>query len=350
MHLRGEHELDVPPLRLPELNAATEPEDLRETEAVRLFAERARDVKADFAITRDNMDVVIKICRRLDGLPLALELAAARIKVLTPAALLANLDRRLPMLTGGARDLPGRQQTLRATIAWSYQLLDPSLQRLFRRVTVFVGGCTLSAAAAVCLRDCETQEIVLDQLTALVNQSLLQPAESVNGEPRFRLLETIREFGLEQLTGEGEAEGLLRRHAEYFRTLAADAEAGLAGAQWEGWRRQLDAERENLRAALSWAAAWSEVDTALELVGPLWRWFRPDAIAEGRRWVQQALALQGSAARARAMTLHALGVLAMQQGDYRAAASAWKESVNIWRAVGDQPHLVDALSYLGSIY
>jgi tetratricopeptide (TPR) repeat protein len=172
----------------------------------------------------------------------------------------------------------------------------------------------------------------------------------VNGEPRFRLLETIREFGLEQLAAEGEADALLRRHAEYFRALAADAEVGLAGGEWEGWRRRLNTERENLRAALTWAVAWKETDIALGVAGPLWRWFRPDAIAEGRRWVQQALTLKGPPVSARAMALHALGVLAMQQGDYRGAASAWKESISIWRAVDDQPHLIDALSYLGSIY
>jgi predicted ATPase len=170
LHLRGEHQLDVSPLQLPRLDSALEPDDQREAEAVRLFEERAQAVKADFAITRDNVDVVIEICRRLDGLPLALELAAARVKVLPPAAVLAHLDRRLPLLTGGAHDLPARQQTLRETIAWSYQLLEPSEQRLFRRVTVLVGGCTFLAVAAVCFSDSETQEYVLDQLAALVDK------------------------------------------------------------------------------------------------------------------------------------------------------------------------------------
>jgi predicted ATPase len=350
LHIRGEHEVAVPPLGLPERQARPEPVALLGAEAVRLFQDRAQATKADFAVTTQNGEAVAEICRRLDGLPLAIELAAARSKVLPPAALLAHLQRRLPILTGGARDVPARQQTLRATIAWSYQLLGPSEQRLFRRLSIFVGGCTLPAVAAVCLGDGEAHPEVLDGVAALVDESLLQPVESVTTEPRFRLLETIREYGLEQLAASGDAEMVGRRHAAYFLSLAEDAEAGLASADWQAWRRRLDAERENLRAALGWAVAWGETDIALRLVGPLWRWFRPDAIAEGRRWVHQALALPGASGPLRAKALHALGVLAMQQGEYRVAAAAWKESIGVWRAAGDPTRLADALTYLGSIY
>jgi predicted ATPase/DNA-binding NarL/FixJ family response regulator len=349
LHLRGEYELNVPSLHLPSA-ASPDPQELLAAEAVRLFEVRARGVKSDFAVTPQNGEVVLEICRRLDALPLAIELAAARIKVLPPGVLLAHLQRRLPILTGGARDAPARHQTLRGTIAWSYDLLDRSQQRLFRRLTLFVGGCTLSAVSAVCLDDTETQATVLDGVAALVDQSLLQPMESASSEPRFRLLETIREYGLEQLAASSEAEASGRLHAEYFCSLAATAETGLAGSDWESWRRQLDTERENLRAALNWAVAWGESDIALGVVGPLWRWFRPDAIAEGRRWVQQALALQSSPGAARALALHALGVLATQQGEYRMAATAWKESISICRAIGDRPRLTDALTWLGSIY
>jgi DNA-binding CsgD family transcriptional regulator len=270
--------------------------------------------------------------------------------VLPPADLLAHLHRGLPILTGGARDLPARQQTLRDTIAWSYQLLEPPQQQLFRRLTVFVGGCTLPAVAAVCFDQNDAPLKVLDELAALIDKSLLQQVESVDTGPRYRLLETTREYGLDQLSASGEAETLRRQHAEYFEALAEDAEGGLAGADWRKWRRQLNAERENLRAALDWAVAWGETEVALRLVGSLWRWFRPDAIAEGRRWSQQALALPAAAAHSRAKALFALGVVAMQQGDYRFAAGAWKESVSIWRASGDVPRLVDTLTYLGSIY
>src|SRR5262249_25485508 len=162
---------------------------------------------------------------------------------------------------------------------------------------------------------------------------------SVNTEPRFRFLETIREYGIEQLAASGEVETMGRRHAEYFLELAEDAEGGLASAGWQASRRRLDAERENLRAALGWAVAWGETDVALGLVGPLWRWFRPDAIAEGRRWVRQALALSGAGGTLRAKALHTLAVLAMQQGEYRVAATAWKESIGVWRAIGDRPRL-----------
>ena len=290
-----------------------------------------------------------EICGRLDGLPLAIELAAARVKILPPAALLAHLQRRLPILTGGARDLPSRQQTLRETIAWSYQLLGRSQQQIFRRLTVFVGGCTLSSVAAVGLDDGDAPDEVLDMIAALVDQSLLNQVESANTEPRYRLLETIREFGLEQLA----ASGGWRRWQEtrqVFPCAGGGCRAGLAGANWRTWRRQLHTERENLRAALDWAVAWGETDLALRLVASLWRWFRPAAIADGRRWIEQALALPGGAVQVRAKALYAFGVVAMQQGDYRVAAGVWKESISIWRALGDLPRLADTLMYLASIY
>jgi predicted ATPase/DNA-binding CsgD family transcriptional regulator len=350
LHIRGEHEVSLPPLGLPESNASSAPAELLGTEAVRLFYERARAIRADFAITTDNAPAVADICRRLDGLPLAIELAAARIKILPPAALLDHLERRLPILTGGARDLPSRQQTLRETIAWSYQLLEHTQQQLFRRLTVFVGGCTLSSVAAVCLGDGYGTSELLDVVAALVDHSLLKQVDSTNTEPRYRLLETIREYGLEQLAASGEVETLARRHAEYFVALAEDAEAGLAGASWRTWRRELHVERANLRVALDWAVAWGEADIALRLIGSLWRWFRPDAIEEGRRWSEQALALPGGGVQPRAKALFGLGIVAMQQGNYRVAADAWKESISIWRALGDLPRLADTLMFLASIY
>jgi non-specific serine/threonine protein kinase len=217
-------------------------------------------------------------------------------------------------------------------------------------LTVFVGGCTFSAVASVCLEDGHTPDEVLDALTALVDQSLLQPVQSAGTEPRYRLLETIREYGLEQLAASGEVESLARRHADYFVALAEDAETGLAGADWRIWRRQLHVDRENLRAALEWAVAWGKTDIALRLIGSLWRWFRPDAIAEGRRWSEHALALPGGGVQPRAKALFGLGIVAMQQGDYRVAAGAWKESIGIWRALGDLPRLADTLMFLASIY
>jgi predicted ATPase len=349
LHIRGEYELEVPPLGLPESNASSVPAQLLETDAARLFYERARARRADFAITTDNAVPVAEICRRLDGLPLAIELAAARVSVLSPAALLAHLQRRLPILTGGARDLPSRQQTLRETIAWSYQLLGTSEQQLFRRLTVFVGGCTLASIAAVSADNGNAPDVLLDVLAALVDQSY-----SNRWRARTRSRVTAYSIRFANM-----AWSSLQQAANWRRWRSGTPSTSFIWRRmprqaWQvqtgAWRWQLNAERENLRAALDWAVAWGETDIALRLVGSLWQWFRPNAIAEGRRWIEQALALPGGAVQSRAKALYAFGVVAMQQGDYRAAATAWKDSISIWRALGDLPRLGDTLMYLAAIY
>src|SRR5262249_48207708 len=220
------------------------------------FIQRARAVNADFTVSNENAPAVAEICIRLDGLPLAIELAAARSKLLPPRAMLARLENRLALLRGGAQDLPVRHQTLRRAIAWSYDLLDASEQALFRRLAVFVGGCTLEAAEAVCttapsVRMGTPLEVeVLDGVASLVDKSLLQPEGEVNGEPRFRMLETIREYGIECLRTSEEVQAIQSAHADYYLTLVETAEPALAGSEQAMWLERLEMEHDNLRAAL----------------------------------------------------------------------------------------------------
>ena len=226
LHISGEREYPVPPLELPDLTQLPSLESLSQYAAVELFLQRAKAVKPDFRITNDTAPAVAEICYRLDGLPLAIELAAARIKLLPPRAMLARLEHRLEFLTGGARDLPARQQTLRNAIAWSYDLLDENEQQLFRRLSVFVGGCTIDAAEAVA-GDHPAQTSILDQLGSLLDKSLLQEVEGTNNEPRFVMLETLREFGLEQLEASGEQDTIRHRHASFFLALAEQSRSKL---------------------------------------------------------------------------------------------------------------------------
>jgi predicted ATPase/class 3 adenylate cyclase len=272
LQLRGEHEAPVPPLVLPDLSQPSTPEALPQYEAVRLFIERARDVKPDFAVTNANAPAVAAICHRLDGLPLALELAAARIRVLPPVAMLARLEQRLPLLTGGARDLPARQRTLRATIAWSHDLLGPNEQVLFRQLAIFVGGCTLEAAETVAsLHDREID--VLDGLELLVVHNLVRQEERA-GESWFRMLETIREFGLEQLAAKSETADVQRRHAAYYLALAEAADPGLKGPTPRSWIERVEAEFDNFQAAHAWAIANDATEMSIRLRTTMYRlWF-----------------------------------------------------------------------------
>jgi len=302
LRVYGEHEFPVPPLTLPDPQRLPPPERLTQYEAVRLFIERALAVKPDFAVTNDNAPAVAEICRRLDGLPLALELAAARIRLLPPQAMLARLERRLPLLTGGARDLPARQQTLRNAIAWGYDLLGPGEQTLFRRLAVFVGGCTLEAAEAVGGGAVE----VLDGIESLVGKSLLRQEEGVGGEPWFAMLETIREFALERLEESGEAEAIRRQHAAHYLELAEQAESALKGSQQMAWLEQLEREHDNLRAALRRSVERGEAEYGLRLGGALGRfWWMHGYLIEGRAWLTALLALPGasSSTAARALAL-----------------------------------------------
>jgi predicted ATPase/class 3 adenylate cyclase len=326
----GEHEYAVRPLELPDPGHLPPLEELRHYEAIRLFTERARAVNTRFSLTEENAPAVAEICVRLDGLPLAIELAAARIKLLSPQAICSRLGKPLRFLTGGARDLPERQRTLRGAIAWSYTLLDKSEQALFTRLSVFSGGCALEAVEAV--RDAEGDLFidVLEGLSSLVDKSLLRHQEGVEEEPRFVMLETIREYARERLEVSGNAEEIRRMHAEYFLALAERGESKLREPEEATWLERLDEEHDNMRAALSWTLQSEEVELGLRLAGALWQfWDMRGYYGEGRRWLEEALAKDGRASGARAKALEGVGWLADLQGDIDRAVAAAEEGLRL---------------------
>lgn len=348
LRLRCEHEYPVPPLAVPDLNQTT-PELLGQSPSVDLFIQRARSVRPDFALTQENARSVAEICSRLDGLPLAIELAAARIKALTPQAIKQRLDRCLQLLTGGARDLPARQQTIRNTITWSYDLLEESEKTLFRRLAVFVGGCTLGAAEYVCSHDGEPDFDVLDGVTSLVDKCLLRQREQCDGEPRFTMIETIKEFGLEQLESSGEAETIRRRHAGFFLDLVENAEPELTGANQKMWLDRLELEHDNLRAVLRQATENRDSGTGIALAGALWRfWLMRSHLSEGREWLAGLLAMtEGGQTTARAKALIGAATLAQNQSDYDLARRLFEEALKIYRGLEDRSGVAASLTNLG---
>ena len=347
LRLRAEREYPVPPLALPPVSEAS-PEELLRYEAVRLFVERAQAVRPGFTLTAETRPVVAEICRRLDGLPLAIELAAARVRILPPAMLLARLEKRLPLLTGGPRDAPARQRTLRNTIAWSHDLLASEDQILFRRLAVFAGGAALEAAEAVA--NPERALNVFGGLDRLVEQSLLRSGAGPNDEPRFTMLETIREYGLERLEQSGEAEATRRAHAGFFVALAEEAEPLLTGPEQGKWLERLEAEHDNLRAALGWTLA-HDAQTALRLAGSLsWFWRYHAHITEGRSWLERAVAASpDGTTRERVKALHGAGVLARQQSDNEQAAMLLEKALALAREIGDERGVADGLASLGNL-
>ena len=346
LRLRAEREYPVPPLGLPQRQPLPPLGQLPEYEAVQLFIERAQAVKPDFALTEDNAPAVVEICWRLDGLPLAIELAAARVRMLPPRAILARLERRrLPFLTGGARDAPHRQQALRDTIAWSHDLLQPEEQILFRRLAVFVGGFTLGAAEAVTNPDGALD--VLGGLERLTEHSLLRQDDGTGGEPRLTMLETVREYGLERLAASGEEDSVRERQADHFATLGDDIERAF-------WSRPvpllaaLEAEADNLRVALAWAEEHANAETGLRLVlafgVPALQRGMP---AEGRDWLRRMQGLGAGTPLLQARALTALGWFALFQGDSAAALDAAARAVET--AAGESWVLANALNLLGSV-
>ncbi len=353
LHLQAEQEFTVPPLALPNLNHLPEHEVLSDYAAVSLFVRRAQAIQPAFHVTAANARTIAEICVCLDGLPLAIELAAARIKLLPPQALLSRLTQRLQVLTSGIRTLPERQQTLRNTLRWSYDLLDPEEQRLFRRLSVFVGGWSLEAVDAVVHADHEASSgpvSVLDGVASLLDKSLLLQVKQEGNEPRLIMLETVREYGLECLRESGEAEVSQRAHALYYLRLAEQAEPYLKGAQQIEWLEQLEMEQENLRAALGWLLEQKEADLAVRLGGAMWWfWYVRGYWSEGRRWLEAALALpqmEGQTA-ARAKALRGAGTLALYQWDYAVAPVLLEESAALYRESGDKRGLAGSLGELG---
>jgi predicted ATPase/transcriptional regulator with XRE-family HTH domain len=365
LHLRGEHEYVVAPLGLPPAASLSDltrnPEGLLEYPAAALFVERARAVHPDFALTATSAPVVAEICARLDGLPLAIELAAVRVKYLPPPALLARLEHSLRFLVGGARDLAERQQAMRSTIAWSEGLLSAEERTLFRRLAVFAGGCTLEAAEAVCAAPEGAEPLGIDVLVglgALVDHSLLLPREE-GGEPRFSMLHVIREYALGQLDASGEAAALLWAHARWVVALAEHAEPELTGPKVGTWLARLEREHDNLRAALDWARESGEPATGLRVVAAVWRfWEARGHLGEGRAWVETVLAsgprpANGAASDdsgdLRARVLLAGGRLAAWQMDYAAAEGWLEQATTLGRATGNLRTTAFALNALGVI-
>ncbi|MGE0545042.1 MAG: tetratricopeptide repeat protein [Dehalococcoidia bacterium] len=349
LRLSGEHEFPVPPLQLPDPKRLPDLEALSQYEAVTLFIQRAQAARPDFQVTNASAPAVAELCARLDGLPLAIELAAARVKLLSPQALLARLGRRLTLLTGGGRDLPARQQTLRGTIAWSYNLLEPDECVLFARLAVFAGGCSLDAAEAVCDIDQDLSLAVLDGLAVLVDQSLVRQAEGPEGEPRFAMLETIREYAAERLDVSGDTEAVRRRHAEYFMALAEQAASELVGPRQAAWLDRLEREHDNLRAALGWALERDQGELGLRLAAALWRfWELRGHLTEGQEWLERTLAHRPEApTSARAKALNGAGNLAHKRGEFERAEAWYEEALSLWRELGDRRNVAVALHNLG---
>jgi predicted ATPase/class 3 adenylate cyclase len=329
--LYGEHEYAVPPLSVPDVKHLPDLKTLSQYEAVRLFIERAKSAKADFEVTDESAPAVAEICVRLDGLPLAIELAAARIKMLPPKAMLQRLSSRLKLLTGGARDLPERQRTLRGTIEWSFALLEQGEQLLFGRLAVFSGGRTLEAMEAICDAEGDLPVDAFEGVSSLLDKSLLRQEEGPGGEPRFVMLETVHEFAREKLEQSTEAEQIKRAHAQYFLTLAEEAFPELRGPDQLEWLERLEAEHDNMRAALSWASERKEVELALKLGRALSGfWSVRGYYSEGRRLLAEALAMDRRVSpEVQAMALAGAGVLALEQGDLDRAKEACEEGLEL---------------------
>jgi predicted ATPase len=359
LRLRAEHLYPTQPLSLPNLRALPPPERLLRYAAIALFVERAQAVRPDFALTRENAPVVAELCTRLDGLPLAIELAAARARGLPTETLLAWMGRRLALLTDGARDHPVRLQTMRDAIAWSYNLLTREQQARFRRLAVFAGGFSPEAAAAVVDPGArpahDAHNAALDELTlalvSLVDKNLLRRVDH-GCEARFELLETIREFGLEQLVASGEYEGARQAHADYYRALAERASDALSGADQVVWFDRLEIEHDNLRAALDWAAEREDAALSLRISSALWRfWLVRGYLVEGRTQLERALALPASerSTTARASALARAGDLARRCGDLDAAGERFEESLAICQEVGNRQEEAWVHTELGTL-
>ena len=356
LRLSAEQQCPVSPLPLDE---TAFPE---RSPAVRLYLERARAVAPAFELTDANVATVARICQRLDGLPLAIELAAARIKLFKPKALLERLDRRLQLLSGGPRDLPERQQTLRDTVAWSYDLLDEAEKMLFRRLAVFAGGFALEAADVVCGPAAPTDGDVLEILASLVDNSLLVSVaedSSASEEPRFMMLETIREYAAEHLRSDGEAEEMHRAHALYYLALAEAAQPEASPRMFDEWLDVLEREHDNLRAALRWAIRHREVDIGARLGLMMWRfWSENFHLGEGRRWLEAVLELgepeegidEPTPSARRWAFLHLIaGIMASGQGDYDRAVALCEESLALYERMGHRKGTSGPLRELGVV-
>jgi predicted ATPase/Tfp pilus assembly protein PilF len=389
LHLYGEYEFNVPPLAVPDLNNLPSLDVLAESAAVALFLSRAEAVKVDFSLTPENAPIVAEICIQLEGIPLAIELAAARIKLFSPEALLKELSHRLNLLAKKSADRELRHQTLRNAVAWSYQLLSAEEQALFTQLGVFAGGCTLDAVEAICVWGSKSDIPLLEQLASLVDKSMLQHELRSNGEPRFMLLETLREYALERLKADGQTETVRRRHLAYYLKLVEAIEPGPKEPNLPAWMRGLEEEHDNLRAGLQWALDHDEVEAALRIAGAVWRfWQIHGHVEEGSKWMKIVLDRskdQQSIARAKALwgagwigmvmsaldqareyfeegaaisrklddrrylglSLHGIGAVARGQGDFIRSRQAFEESLPLFQASKDLEDVAWTFEHLG---
>ena len=346
----GEQAYRVPSLSLPDLNQTHTPASVVPFEAVQLFTDRALLARPDFQVNDHNAATLVSICYRLDGIPLAIELAAARVRSLSVKEINSRLDQRFRLLTGGSRTALPRQQTLRSLIDWSYDLLKDPERRLLQRLSVFAGGWAMEAAEQVCASDGVEQRDILDLLTSLCDKSLVL-VEQNDGHSRYRLLETVRQYARERLLESGGAETVRQRHRDYFLAMAEEAEPKLTGAEQAVWLHRLDEEHDNLRSALTWSSATGGNATGgLRLAGALWWfWYVRGYFGEGRGWLSGLLAAvpSGQAAAARAKALNGAGRLARQQSDYPAAQALLEASLAIQRQLGDRGGIAASLNSLG---
>jgi len=349
LRLAGEREYQVRPLALPDTSAAATPEELAANDAVALFVERARAIDPGFALGPENAAVVAAICAALDGLPLAIELAAARVRLLSPQAILERLGTCLSLLTGGPRDRPERQRTLRGAIQWSHDLLDPDARTVFRRLSAFAGGWSLEAAEAVCSQAGPQRLDTLETLDALVQHSLARRDDGAH-RSRFRMLQTIREFGLERLAASGEEPEIRERHARFFLTLACEAAGELTGPGQAAWLDRLASDHDNLRGALRWSVDADRAETGLLIAAAIWRfWQLRDHLAEGEARLIELLAAPSAAAAspARAAGATAMASLVYWRGDYAAARDRYEDALALYVTLGDEAGAADVRASLG---
>ena len=351
LRLQSEQEFPVPPLGLPRMGEGQLIDSVKHFEAVQLFEERARAAKPDFTITPENAADVLDIVRRLDGLPLAIELAAVRVKLLPPAALLKRLSSRLGLLTGGPRDLPARQQTLRNAIDWDYELLAEEEQKLFRRLAAFAQGFDLESAYEVAQAAGDPGMDVLDGVESMVGKSLLRQVHSPEGDPRFAMLQTIREYALEVLTESGEADVTRQRHAEVYLELAKRAVPELRGPEQIKWLERLELEHDNFRTALTWAGEQSDRELEMKLVAVLmYFWSIRGHLSEARKWAESALGRSvGARTYERSEILGGAALLARARTDYDAAVAFLSESLEIQRELGLKRGIAETIKALGNI-
>ena len=351
LNLRVEHELSILPLDIPDFTALVSLEQLAGNESVKLFVERAQAAQSSFTLTENNASAVAQICQRLDGLPLAIELAAARVKMLPPQAILARLTDRLKLLTGGAQDLPARQQTLRNTLDWSYSLLNTHEKTLYSRLAVFVGGFTLEDAEAVC--NLENTLDILEGIASLVNNSLLRQEASTGSDPRFRMLETVREYALERLFESGEMPGLQQSHAHYYiGIILNEATLGIMSRESTAWLNRLEREHDNIQAALEWCLTTpTGRELALSVLATLtWFWYRRGFLNEGRIWTERLLAASGEEPKPIwAAALQMNSRMAMWRGDLKNAVTKATESLTLWQRLEDEQKVPMSLMETGIV-